>query len=108
MIGQGEAYEEDSMRKIIAVGVLLALAGPALAQGRPLTTRMTCARAAALVAQRGAIVLGTGGQLYDRYVSSQVFCPTGLYARAAFVPTADNPQCYIGYYCSSAPPLFRW
>jgi hypothetical protein len=68
---------------------------------------MKCNAAASLVQRSGAIVLATGGQTYDRFVSTETYCPTGYYARAAFVPTADNPQCYIGYYCSSASPMWR-
>src|SRR3954447_1039724 len=40
-----------------------------LAQPRPSTTDMRCAQAAGIVAARGAIVLGTGGFTYDRFVS---------------------------------------
>ena len=87
--------------------MILASSSAALAQGRPATPRMSCSAAAQLVKRSGAIVLATGGQTYDRFVASESFCPTGLYGRAAFVPTADNPQCYIGYYCSSANPFWR-
>jgi hypothetical protein len=40
----------------------------AVAQSRPSTTTMTCQQAAGLVYARGAIVLGTGGHTYDRFV----------------------------------------
>lgn len=74
---------------------------PALAeaQSRPSTTRMSCAGARTLVAQRGAIVLGTGPSLYDRYVSSQGFCQPDEITKPAWAPTADNRQCFIGYRC---------
>jgi len=94
------------VKATIAVMLLLAGVAPALAQGRPSTTRMTCSSAAHLVQSSRAIVLSTGGQTYDRFVVAEGYCPTGLYARAAFVPTRDNPQCYIGYYCSSMTPDF--
>jgi hypothetical protein len=90
-----------------AVLMLLAASGGAFAQSHPLTTRMSCRAAAGLVHRHGAIVLSTGGQTYDRYVASQSFCATGYYARPAFVRTADNPQCYVGYYCSSASPFWE-
>jgi len=84
-------------------------AGPAaVAQLRPSTTNMACKAAAALINRQGAAVLATGKDLYDRYVRSQAFCPTGTFARPAFAPTRDNPQCMIGYYCSYASPLFRF
>ena len=100
------------MKPIVAIAILLSSASFlssssfAQAQGRPSTTNMSCAQAASTVARSGAIVLATGRDLYDRYVASEGLCPSGLYGRPAFVPTRDNPQCHIGYYCTSAPPLF--
>jgi hypothetical protein len=77
------------------------------AQSRPDTTRMSCAAARALVMRQGAIVLGTGRSLYDRnapplfdrYVNSQAYCKRDEVTEPAFVPTADNPQCFLGYTC---------
>src|SRR5215213_3907368 len=46
----------------------------AVAQNRPSTTAMTCRQAASLVYARGAIVLGTGGYTYDRFVRDRSFC----------------------------------
>ncbi len=94
------------MKTILATALLAALATPALAQGRPSTLQMSCGQAEAVVNQRGAIVLATGRDLYDRYVKNGSFCPISDYPRDAFVPTRDNPQCHIGYYCTSTPPLF--
>jgi hypothetical protein len=79
----------------------------AAAQSRPDTTRMSCAAARVLVMREGAIVLGTGHSLYDRnapplfdrYVNSQAYCKRDEVTEPAFVPTADNPQCFIGYTC---------
>ncbi len=84
------------------------LVGPALAAGRASTTTMSCAQAKATVDRSGAVVLGTGGQTYDRFVRQGNFCPIGTFARPAWAPTRDSAQCYIGYYCASAPPFFRW
>lgn len=95
------------MRLSLAAFALLAFAGAAGAQGRPSTTNMSCRQASSLVAQRGAVVLATGRDLYDRYVRSPYICETGYYGRPAFVPTRDNPQCNIGYYCSGSPPMFQ-
>lgn len=76
----------------------------ALAQPRPQTPGMGCSQAKYLVASRGAIVLSTGQHTYDRYVSSQAFCLSGEFARPAWVPTADTPQCFVGYTCVATPP----
>ena len=87
----------------LAILILSLVGGPALAQ-RASTPSMSCRAAATLVARTGAVVLGTGPDLYARYVVNESFCPTGYYARPAFLPTRDNPQCYVGYYCSGMSP----
>ncbi len=94
------------MKAILVAAALVACATAANAQGRPSSTQMTCRSVHALVSQRGAIVLGTGGDTYDRFVASEFSCATGLFARPAFVPTRDDPQCNIGFYCTDAPPFF--
>jgi hypothetical protein len=94
------------MRTVLALAALIVAAAPSAAQQRPSTTRMTCQAASALVARSRAIVLGTGGDTYDRFVVTEGYCATGTYGRPAFVPTRDNPQCNIGYYCSNTPPMF--
>ena len=70
-----------------------------LAQPRPSTTDMKCAQAAGMVAARGAIVLGTGGFTYDRFVSDASHCAIKQTTEPAWVPTADTPQCFVGYRC---------
>ena len=94
------------MKGAIALAILIfsSAAAPALAQ-RASTPAMSCRAATTLVARHGAVVLGTGPDLYDRYVVNESFCPTGYYARPAFLPTRDNSQCYVGYYCSGMPPF---
>ena len=83
----------------LALLILTTAAAPALAQ-RASTPSMSCRAAATLVARHGAVVLGTGPDLYDRYVANETFCPIGYYAKPAFLPTRDNAQCYVGYYLS--------
>ena len=95
------------MRGLIAAAAIAVTTMSCLAQSRPSTLALSCAKARQLVARSGAITLSTGGQTYDRFVSTRGFCPTGTFARPAFVPTATESQCDIGFYCSSAPPLFE-
>jgi hypothetical protein len=71
----------------------------AVAQPRPSTVDMRCAQAAGIVAARGAIVLGTGGFTYDRFVSDRRFCAITETTEPAWVPAADMPQCFVGYRC---------
>jgi hypothetical protein len=83
----------------VALAAVVSVAETAVAQSRPDTTRMTCAAARALVMRHGGIVLGTGPSLYDRYVSSRAYCMTTEVTEPAFVQTADDRQCFVGYTC---------
>ena len=91
-----------SLRHILSAGMMLFAVGTSGAEARPNTTKMSCKAAAALVASYGAIVLSTGPTTYDRYVSDGGYCNPDEITKPAFVPTADNPQCFIGYYCFQA------
>jgi hypothetical protein len=87
------------MLKFAMMFPVLLIGSDAWAQGRPVSTTLTCSRAAGLVASQGAIVLGTGVYTYDRHVSGPNFCVLGGTIEPAWVPTADNPQCFVGYQC---------
>ena len=86
----------------------LGLATPAHAQGRPSSVTMSCGQAARLVQRRGALVLGTGGQTFDRFVRDRSFCEVTEIAKRAFAPTRDNPACPIGYTCYEPGPSDRF
>jgi hypothetical protein len=77
--------------------MLTALASAAVA--RPSTTDMTCAQARNVVLRQGGVVLGTGGQTYDRFVRDRSFCEPTEIGKRAFVPSRDTPQCFVGYTC---------
>ena len=91
--------EASLPKRLLALSAALLAASPALAQGRPSTVAMSCAQASRLVASQGAIVLGTGGQTYDRFVRDRSFCEPTEIARRAFRPTRDTAACLIGYTC---------
>jgi hypothetical protein len=76
-----------------------AFATAVAAQGRPYTPTMSCRAAAALVAAGGSIVLGTGPNTYERVVLHGGFCSIEETTAPAWEPTADNPQCFVGYRC---------
>ncbi len=75
------------------------VASAAFAQARPFTPRLSCSEAAAIVMARGGVVLSTGATTYDRYVRDRSFCQISEVLKPAFVATASNPQCFIGYTC---------
>ena len=79
--------------------VLGVLAGPTCAGQRPSSTGMTCAPTVRLIPAGGALVIGTGGRTYDRFVRDRSFCEATEIARRAFRPTLDDPACLIGYTC---------
>ena len=88
------------MKKLLMVaGALAMIVSAAHAQSRPQTMTMSCATAKALVARRGAVVLYTGEDLYDRYVRDQGFCEREQTIQPARVPTRDWAQCFVGYRC---------
>ena len=82
---------------LVIVAGLAALAEPAAAQTQ--SRSFTCTQAAALVQSKGAVVLATSPTLYDRYVRDRTFCVYDQDTRPEWVPTRDNPQCFIGYSC---------
>ena len=82
-----------------ALGVTALLASSGAPQARPSSVDMTCAQARAIVLRQGAVVLGTGGQTYDRYVRDRNFCEPTEIGKTAFVPARDTPSCFVGYTC---------
>src|SRR4029453_5324952 len=85
----------------IAVLIVAAALIPTCAQAlaRPSTVTMPCAQAARLVGSHGAIVLGTGGSTFDRFVTDRRFCAINQTTEPAWVPAFDKPQCFVGYPC---------
>jgi hypothetical protein len=88
------------IRTAFLLGLVL-LPGSSLAQQRLSTPTMPCGAAARLVSAHGAIVLGTGGHTYDRYVRDVGFCQRDETTEPAWAPAADTPQCFVGYRCKS-------
>ena len=82
----------------LAATTLLLIVDAAQAQ-QANTTRMSCAAAQQLVTRQGAIVLRTSATTYNRYVSSRAYCMRTEINEPAFVPAADDRQCFVGYTC---------
>ncbi len=95
-------YRRPGIISGITAAVLM-LAGSAWAAGeRSFTTEVPCSTIKQAVDREGAVVLFTGPHLYDRYVTSQFYCPTMTRTRAAWVPARDTATCFVGYTCE--PP----
>lgn len=84
-----------SVFAIAAAAVLVSTA----AQARPFTPSMACGTAANTVSINGSIVMDTGPHTYDRFVISGAYCTPQEYTKPAYVPTANDAQCFIGYTC---------
>ena len=92
------------MKAVICGLALLLNAGSAEAQTRPSTVSRPCTASQRDVQVNGAIVLGTGGFTYDRFVRDRSFCEFDEGLEAAFVPSRDSPTCFIGYRCKNTSP----
>jgi len=86
----------------IALGLLLSLTVTAAdSQPRPSTPARSCSANRQSVTANGAIVLGTGGYTYDRFVRDRSFCEFDEATEPAWVPSRDTQSCFIGYRCKS-------
>src|SRR5215213_4591005 len=93
------AFQRNRLVFAASAAALCVGTGAALAQVGPSSRALTCEAARQIVASRGAVVLSTGPYAYDRYVSSSQFCVRGETTEPAWIPTADTPQCFVGYRC---------
>lgn len=86
--------------KIPFVSVLLILAATAEAHALPAAYKLTCSAAAALVSQRGAVVMEDSPSTYQRYVSDSRYCYVENMLRPEWIATRDNSACFVGYICA--------
>jgi len=93
------------MKAMILTLAILLNAGMATAQTRPSTVSRPCAASQRDVQVNGAIVLGTGGYTYDRFVRDRSFCQIDEALDPAFVPSLESPTCFVGYRCKTQS---RW
>ncbi|MBN9064317.1 MAG: hypothetical protein BGP06_13620 [Rhizobiales bacterium 65-9] len=93
------------MRALLLLGAVMIASG---AQAQRLDTlRMSCAQARDAVARAGAIVLNSGPDIYDRYVSDRRFCSLGDVTEQAFAPTRDSAMCPVGGLCKTPDSVRR-
>ena len=89
-------------KSTIVLSLFMVVTG-AQAQARPSTVDMSCSANRQLVFASGAIVLGTGGSTYDRFVRDRTFCQMTEYAQTAYVPSLETPVCFVGYRYKQGP-----
>ena len=87
------------MRTLLTTLTLTLVTRTAAAQVGPPTSQRTCSANRQLVMRDGAVVLDTGPMTYARFVRSGAECTVDQFPEPAWVPSSNNPQCFIGYRC---------
>ena len=87
------------MRTLLTILTLTLVTTTATAQVSPPTSQRTCSANRQLVMRDGAVVLDTGPMTYARFVRSGAECTVDQFPEPAWVPSSNNPQCFIGYRC---------
>lgn len=85
---------------MVILAALLAALAAVPAAAREDTRKMTCSEARDFVRREGATVIATSTFLYIRFVADQGYCERSQIALPAYAPTADDPQCAVGYRCA--------
>ena len=94
------------MKCVLTFLALAAVVPPAIAQVGPPTSQRTCGANRQLVLREGAVVLDTGPSTYARFVRSGAECLNEQFPEPAWVPSSNNPQCFIGYRCKDGSDDF--
>jgi len=94
------------LRRLLAVSALALTTTASAAQVGPSTSQRTCSANRQLVLKDGAVVLDTGSSTYARFVRSGAECTVDQFPEPAWVPSSNNPQCFIGYRCKDGSDDF--
>lgn len=94
------------MRSLLTLSALALATTAATAQVGPPTSQRTCGANRQLVLKEGAVVLDTSPSTYARFVKSGSECLVDQFPEPAWVPSSNNPQCFIGYRCRSGSDDF--
>jgi hypothetical protein len=94
------------VRSLLAIPALALTVTAAAAQVGPPTSQRTCGANRQLVQKEGAVVLDTGPSTYARFVRSSAECLVDQFPEPAWVPSSNNPQCFIGYRCKDGSDDF--
>ena len=94
------------LRSLLAISALALTATVAAAQVGPPTSQRTCGANRQLVMKEGAVVLDTSPSTYARFVRSGAECLVDQFPEPAWVPSSNNPQCFIGYRCKDGSDDF--
>jgi hypothetical protein len=82
------------------LAVLCVFALISAGHARPDARTMTCSQIQALLDREGAVVISTGPNTFDLFVSGQAGCSGTEVARATSIAASDTSQCQV-YRCQS-------
>ena len=94
------------IKSVLTFLALASVATTASAQVGPPTSQRTCGANRQLVLKEGQVVLDTGPTTYARFVKSGAECLVDQFPEPAWVPSSNNPQCFIGYRCKDGTDDF--
>ena len=99
--------EDETMKRTLPSALAVTLiTTAATAQVGPPTSQRTCGANRQLVQREGAVVLDTGPSTYARFVKNGSECTVDQFPEPAWVPSSNNPQCFIGYRCRDSSDEF--
>jgi hypothetical protein len=105
-VSSSKTEEETMTRTLLSALALALIATAAAAQVGPPTSQRTCSANRQLVMREGAVVLDTGPSTYARFVKNGSECLVDQFPEPAWVPSSNNPQCFIGYRCKDGSDDF--
>jgi len=103
-----QAYAAMRTPVTALVALLLACAASGAAAARPYAPGMACRAVQELIGARGAAVISTSPSTYDRFVSGGRYCEPTEDTEAAWIPTSDKRDCFIGYTCKEHQRDENW
>lgn len=92
--------------RALLIALLVAPLFPLAVQARPDSLVTRCAELQALVQREGAVVIGTGPNIYERYVTNAGACMSQR-SEPAWIPSADVKQCLVGQRCRERRYKYR-
>jgi hypothetical protein len=87
------------IRSLLTLSALVLVTTAAAAQVGPPTSQRTCGANRQLVLKEGQVVLDTSPSTYARFVKNGSECLVDQFPEPAWVPSSNNPQCFVGYRC---------
>ena len=84
---------------LLSLPLIIGAATTVPAQDMPNSLTMSCAATSALVREKGQVVIASGPNVFQQVVSESGACFADHVAVPAWMPTADQSQCLVGYHC---------